>query len=288
LRVLQPVGVGGDTTPEYLDPLALPEQALELAPLLADFVLQLTGWDELRVPDLRAEFPFHAALEHASRRRGLPVQVLPVSQLCYVTLPESWPAYLASLSGDRRQKLKWMRKKFMELPGARFYALAERERLDAVIDRLIELHHMRWHGRGTQAFSSSAYLNFHRDVMHGFWDAGHLRLYCLEVDGAIAMIFYCYSLGGIIYHMQTGFDPAWSKSSPGHVMIGCLIENAISEGARGFDMLAGQNAFKLNYAREVRATRTVVVARSWKARLTFTARAIRTRLRRGPPAPAAD
>ncbi len=277
LRVLRPVGTGGDTTPDYLDPLMLPSHSDVLPNELARFVAECTGpWDELLMSDLRAQGPLRGALEVACAARGWPTMTSRSAQISYVSLPPTWDEYLQSVSRERRYKIRSARRKFEEAPGARFYVWSDGDRLDEAIDRLVELHHLRWKDRGERhAFSSNAYRDFHRALMHAFWQRGRLTLYCLELGGRIAMMFYCYRLRDVTYHFQTGFDPAISRLRPGHVMMGYLIEQAIASGDREFDMLRGQYDFKADYASGTRETYSIAAARSNLARLARRARVAR-------------
>jgi CelD/BcsL family acetyltransferase involved in cellulose biosynthesis len=280
LRILQQVGAGGDTVPDYLDPPMRASHAQRLSAELATFVVQaIGGWDELRMCDLRAHLPFTTALEGACRARGWPTTVSPSARISYLPLPPTWEEYLKSVSRERRYKIRSIRRKFEELPGARFYAWSDGTRLDAAIDRLIELHRLRWQDRSERhAFSSEAYRGFHRELMHAFWQRGWLVLYCLEIEGRIVMMFYCYRLRGVTYHFQTGFDPAWARSRPGHVMMGYLVESEIAGGGSEFDMLRGQYDFKDDYARDTRQTLTVAAARTRPARWVGLARDLRADL----------
>lgn len=61
---------------------------------------------------------------------------------------------------------------------------------------------------------------------------------------------------------QSGFDPAWSRHSPGLLLVAHTIRQAIEEGAEEYDMLLGDEAYKARFRPEHRAVRTVVVTPS--------------------------
>ena len=118
---------------------------------------------------------------------------------------------------------------------------------------------------------------------------GWLRLYCLELDGVIAAITYCYRFRNRVFLMQAGFDPKLAKSNPGKALLSYALEHAIGEGNEVFDFLKGEHRYKDELATGHRETRGVRVFRNtlggiayrlrrvvlplWKARL----------LRRAPP-----
>jgi CelD/BcsL family acetyltransferase involved in cellulose biosynthesis len=139
----------------------------------------------------------------------------------------------------------------MRETGARFVVWDNAATLDLAIDRLIELHAMRWEGRTERhAFSSTAYVGFHREVMHEMFARQMLRLYALEVAGTVVAMLYCYRFRDGIYYFQGGFDPGLSKLSPGSVLLGLSIESAIAEGCKVFDMLRGMHDYKAQWARQ--------------------------------------
>ena len=103
---------------------------------------------------------------------------------------------------------------------------------------------------------------------------GWLRLYCLEVDGEIAAMIYCYRFRNGIYCMQTGFDPDLGKLKIGNVLLGHAFEHAIGEGNSVFDFLRGDHDYKDQLASEHRETRIVAVFRATPAALVYRLRKV--------------
>lgn len=255
VRVLRFLGVGGDTSPDDLDVLLHPEAAEDIARALASAVRGELGgdWDVLALTDMAENSVWRQALCRVCGD-GMVEQGISAS-ISYLTLPESWERYLEGLHRDRRYALRQTRRRLEAQPGARFFLWDDSARLDEAIDRLIDLHHLRWQGRGEEyAFSSPEYVNFHRRVMHAYQEKGWLRLYCLEVGGVIIAMYYCYRFRNRIYYFQGGFDPAVAKLRPGLVLMGAAIEHAIGEGNEVFDMLRGEYEYKTQWAKQRRTT----------------------------------
>jgi CelD/BcsL family acetyltransferase involved in cellulose biosynthesis len=147
VRKLRLVGTGGDTSPEYLGPLLHPRVGPAVARTLVDFVLgKLDGWDVLQLTDLAPSHAFCAELAEGCRRRGLAMRQGVSAQMRYIELPGSWEDYLAHLSHKQRKNARRQRRLFEQQPEARFFLWTDEDRLDAGIQRLIELHHLRWEG----------------------------------------------------------------------------------------------------------------------------------------------
>ena len=76
------------------------------------------------------------------------------------------------------------------------------------------------------SFASPEYVGFHRAVMAACLARNRLRLYCLELGGQPAAMYYFYKFRDAVYLMQSGFDPDLSAVKPGQVLLGHIVEHA--------------------------------------------------------------
>jgi CelD/BcsL family acetyltransferase involved in cellulose biosynthesis len=256
VRVLRFVGSGGDTFPDDLGPLLARGREAEIGRALAETIAKMPGWDVLLLEDMDPRCPFTAELEAALRRARLPSESGRSQRIAYIDLPATWEAWLASLHRDRRYRIKNIRKKLLAAhPDARFFVWSDPSTIDAGIDRLVHLHHKRWSQAGqTHAFSTDAYVGFHRAVMKACLAKDRLRLYCLELGGQVVAMFYFYRFRDRVYLMQSGFDPDFGNVKPGQVLLGYIIENAISEKFTVLDFLRGDHRYKDELASGERET----------------------------------
>ncbi len=262
VNLLRFLGAGGETAPDYLDPLLAPDAEETAAGTLVEAALELEGWDLLSLGDMDAQSVFARVLRDALARRGLPTRTGVSARISYVALPESWDAYLNTLGRDRRYTVRNTRRKLEREPGARFFVWDGTARLDDAVDRLVSLHHRRWQEKNEQhAFATPSYVAFHREVMHACATRDWLRLYCLERAGEIIAMYYCYRYRGGVFYFQGGFDPAYEKLRPGLCLMGYAIEQAIAEGNSVFDMLRGEYDYKKQWAKEIRETSYVMAYR---------------------------
>ena len=287
VRLLRFVGTGADTHPDDLGPMLAPGREEAVARKLAAAALSFGDADVVLLTDIDAQSAFQRALEQAAAERGR-TRLGGVSQrIAYTELPRSWPEFLKSLSSDRRSRLKSARRKAAEGRALRFFVWQDGARLDQAVDRLVELHRSRWReAGGSESFATREYVEFHRHIMKAALPRGWLRLYCLELDGEIAAITYCYRFRNRVYLMQAGFDPARAKLNPGKVLLSYALEHAIEEGNQVFDFLRGEHRYKDELATGHRNTLCLRVFRhtlgafayrlrriwapTWKARLLGT------------------
>ncbi len=165
----------------------------------------------------------------------------------------SFDAYLGSLGPNHRYNFKRrLRNLTRDYDVGIRYARSDEERREALSD-VVNLHLQRWTPRGgSDAFDGSDLLAFHDDFSDLAQKRGWLRLMVITLDGRPAAAFYGFRYGHRFYFYQSGFDPAFVRSSVGLVMIGLTIRDAIGEGATEYDMLHGDESYKFLWAKTVR------------------------------------
>lgn len=258
VRLLRFVGTGGDTHPDDLGPVLAAGTENAAAAALACAALTLPGVDVWLFSDIDPRSPFPAALGAAARQAGRPLAAGESERIAFVRLPGTWARFLEPLGRERRWRLRRTRRRLHERHRARFFVWDDPAGLDAAVARLAELHRLRWaQAGGTQSFASPTYIEFHRSVIRSFLPRGWLRLYCLEVDGEIGAMLYCYRFRRRVYLMQSGFDPKLARFGVGKVLLGHAIEHAIAEQNEVFDFLRGEHRYKEELATGHRQTSCV-------------------------------
>ncbi len=272
VRTLRFVGNGGDTAPDDLGPILAPGQEGRVAEALGRAALQVEGWDVLHLPDMNPACAFTTTIAKAANVAQLETLEGRSERIAYMPLPTTWESFLESLSNHRRKRIRYLRKRFASTHAARFFVCQDEARLDEVFERLVHLHHTRWKEQSS-AFTSPEYLGFHRGVIKACMPHDRIRLYCLELGGQIMAVQYCYRFRNAVYVMQTGYDPAYSDA--GQVLLGYMVESAISEGNAILDFLRGEHAYKEQYPSSERETVFVTALRdspggwAYRARLMY-------------------
>jgi CelD/BcsL family acetyltransferase involved in cellulose biosynthesis len=273
VSLLRFVGTGGDTHPDDLGPVLSGERERETARALARAAARLSDGDVMLLSDLDPESPFAEEIEHAARGARRTVRTGRTERIVFIDLPESWESLLGSLSANRRAELRRARRRLASAHSYRFFVWDDAARLDAAAETLAELHRRRWQAAGgSESFASAQYLDFHRAIIRSSFARGWLRLYCLEIDGGLAAMTYCYRFRKRVFVMQGGFDPAWAAWKPGTVLLSHAIEHAIGEGNEVFDFLRGEHRYKDHLANGSRETVYVTAFRRNLAALAFALR----------------
>ncbi len=197
--------------------------------------------------------------------------VRPSSPLLSMAIPPGWksevkfqePCPVMSLgNGTARpedvipapmfQKLAYYRRRLGRMGRARFEPVGATG-LEEALESLFQLHERRWGERGQQGVLNNPRVKaFHREVVRETGRAGTLRLHLLRVGERVAGVLYGFYDGRWAYYYLSGFAPEFAKLSPGVLMIGHAIEEAIREGAREFDFLRGREPYKYTWGAKER------------------------------------
>jgi CelD/BcsL family acetyltransferase involved in cellulose biosynthesis len=246
---------------DYLDILVEDGLARESAEsLFTHLAADCSDWDEGDFQELRT----CSLLFQSGTVSGYATDVQP-QQPCPVL---SLPANAADL--PRRMSPRLYRNvhrylRTMARQGTVQIDRADDRNLEELLSALIRLHEARWRTRKTAGVLCDPNVQqFHRTAARGLLSRGALRLYALRLDGRIIGGYYGFQHAGRAYAYLGGFDPDFEKYSPGTVLIGHAIEEAIREHADEFDFLRGCEPYKyawgatdrLNYRKTLTLQRT--------------------------------
>ncbi|RWN00839.1 MAG: GNAT family N-acetyltransferase [Mesorhizobium sp.] len=249
LRLL-PIGI---SLSDYLDILCAPKFEEAVGILIAETVLSLE-WSQWILPDLSSEAAsLELLLPDIDESRSTGHAACPVLALAGdETLAGCVPA-------RRRRQLR------RALRAAQRRGRVTINRAEAApeifLGQLIRLHDARWAGQGGGVLTQSA-IEFHRNALPRL-AASHLaRCWLMEIDGAVVGAYYGFHHHDRAYAYLGGFDPAYASESPGAILIGKAIAEAVQDGAREFDFLRGRESYKYSWGAKDRWTIQRVWTRS--------------------------
>ncbi|MER8424671.1 GNAT family N-acetyltransferase [Mesorhizobium sp. M1403] len=248
---LLPLGI---SLSDYLDVLCLPEITEPVGAVIAGSVLSI-GWSQWILPDLPAGGA-GLAIRHAALETSQAVG----DAACPVLSLTGDETLLSCVPARRRRQLR------------RAHRAASRRGRVAIepvlsdpqtfLDHLIRLHRARWAGNGDGVLSDSRVEEFHRQALPLLAAQALARCWLVAIDGAIVGAYYGFHHRGRAYAYLGGFDPAYAEESPGALLIGQAIRQAICEGAEEFDFLRGQEAYKYSWGAVDRWTMRKIWTRS--------------------------
>ena len=228
--------------------------------------------DLLLEPDAPPDAPrrlLHAALT-AAKRDGVTACDLtclpPASPLRDITPPPGWqetahwgepcavltlPAAGAGLEAvvpkGKRRDLRLARNRAARA-GGWTTETAGPETLPALLEQLIRLHQDRWRDTGSGIFADPCVAAFHRAAAPGLLARGLLRIDALRLGGRIAAAYYLLvdRAGRMLFYLS-GYERAHAHESPGTILLGAVIEQAMREGWRELHFLRGDESYKYDW-----------------------------------------
>jgi CelD/BcsL family acetyltransferase involved in cellulose biosynthesis len=147
----------------------------------------------------------------------------------YVAIGETtWDAFESGLPRKLRSGLRRRRRRLEEEGRLTLEVFDGRERLDELLEEGFRVEGSGWKG-ATSINSDPAKRRFYTEVAR--WAAEHswLRLYFLRLDGRTLAFDYCLECNKTLYGLTTGYDPAYSRFSPGKVLRYLMLARAFSE-----------------------------------------------------------
>jgi CelD/BcsL family acetyltransferase involved in cellulose biosynthesis len=181
-----------------------------------------------------------------------------------VELPETWEAYLKSLSPKERGKVGNRLRRLQSRFPTRFYKCSTPSELPACLENLFRLHQKRWETREEPgSFASAERRRFYYDMADQFLSRNWLELWLFELNGITVAAQYGFRYGKTVYSLQEGFDPDFSSDSVGYVLRSYALREFIEFGVRRYEFLAGQNESKLRWGGTTGNYLNIHLARPW-------------------------
>jgi CelD/BcsL family acetyltransferase involved in cellulose biosynthesis len=116
--------------------------------------------------------------------------------------------------------------------------------VDEVLDLFVALHQARWRSRGGDGVLDEDLVRFHRRVARRASESGLLALSALFVGDRAAAAAYGFQSKETAFFYLSGLDPELERLSPGTVLLGNWMEQAVADGVRRFDFLRGDENYK--------------------------------------------
>lgn len=169
-----------------------------------------------------------------------------------------WDAYLASLSKNRRKKIRrWQRDWFDTGRATVRFVQTEAER-QALWPTLVDLHGERRRAMGEEGvFDQPTFNRFHELASKRLLADGQLYFAVLEIDGAPAAIEYALQDEHCMYAYQGGISIPGLALDAGHLSVLAMFRAAMATGRTRFDLLRGAEPYKMSWGAERRGSRTL-------------------------------
>jgi CelD/BcsL family acetyltransferase involved in cellulose biosynthesis len=272
--------VGCDHSVTTCGPVIQPNRMAEIMRLVIDHLDRSFRWDLLHFGPLPGYYRRRSDLTEALGCHPSVAEVAASGEdgpHIVFDLPESYEAYLASLSGNERSNIRSREKRLKKNHTPRTVVIAPEE-VDGAFAQFVKQHQVQWRqqrklGHFGDWPASEAY---HHEMAVTQARHGRLLLLQHDVDGMNLGYQYNYRFGSRVHWILTSrtLDPKWDWCSPGRLLHSATVKAAIDAGATQIDAMRGLYDYKLRLGGKVLQLQSVAAihrgfgswARVWAAR----------------------
>lgn len=178
------------------------------------------------------------------------LRLIPRLEAPVLDLAGGWDAvYRNKTSSKTRNLHRRRRRQLAELGRLEVSVARTREELEPALEEAFLVHARRWEGRPDRSeLTTPIGLGFNRSVLAALAEYDVPRIVTLRLDGRAIAFHYYFAFCGRMYVYHLGFDPSFSRFSPGLLNTLDTIEAASAEGLERVEFLGGAERYKLDLA----------------------------------------
>jgi CelD/BcsL family acetyltransferase involved in cellulose biosynthesis len=189
-----------------------------------------------RVP---ADSPTIAALKQAFKWRGI-VTTRPANGTPYIDVDASWCEPETKFNAGRRSDFRRAQRHAEKLGGCTFevHEQVDAVTLDSLLDEAYDVEARSWKGDlGTALSVDEKRGPFFRRFAHMAMQAGILRLAFMRVAGKAIGMQIAVEWHQRLWLVKIGYDPAYSKCSPGHLLMLHTLGYSARRGLQSYEFM---------------------------------------------------
>ena len=237
-RRLIPVGAGES---DYCDALIDPTSPDAAGRLMTALLAAADGCDEVLLPDLRVGSPLLGPVPDGWIVEDAQSEICPV-----LALPDMGPL-LPALTKSQRRKVVHDRHRANHAGGV-IEAVAGAADIDEALDGLFSLHAARWAAAGQPGVLADPRVQaLHRAAAPALAAAGLLRLVTVRFERRLVAVLLGFADASRGYSYINGVAADVPGQSFGSMAFATLIERAVTDGAREFHFLRGEEGYKYQW-----------------------------------------
>jgi CelD/BcsL family acetyltransferase involved in cellulose biosynthesis len=240
-RKLLPLGAG---ITDYFDALVEPDLPPAAADAMLRAALDSISEDGITSCDL-SDIPPDATLRELQAPSGWRMVRGDVDSCPVLAVPNDTKDLRAVVPSRTLRKLRMNRHR-AERMGGWTIETATSDTLPGLLEDMFYLHEARWLAVGHVGVLSDPRIRaFHKVASAALLSIGALRLQVLRIGNRAAAACYALLAGDdrLLFYLS-GFDPAFAFESPGTILLGAIVEQALVGGRRELHFLRGREAYK--------------------------------------------
>jgi CelD/BcsL family acetyltransferase involved in cellulose biosynthesis len=202
------------------------------------------GIDIINLPMVRQDSALHRFLLRPKRLSRGERRVIGVARLMQY---RTWAEYRGTLADSFRKRQDYDRRRLLKAGDTKFFSAPDNPSGAAYVQTMLAWKN-QWAARvgAVGDFFKEPYQNFLRKIAADPSFGQSFRVFVLTLNGeAIAVNLVAISTG-VVVGMQTAYDPAYAKYTPGSLLLEYVLEWAF-ENRRNLDFGSGDSKYKSNW-----------------------------------------
>lgn len=228
-------------------------------------------WDLIDLRDLRDTGGSIARITSALTRANLPFRLLPEEERCpFMLIDGPWSEILSRRSASTRHAFRNRQSRLdrMSAEGLRMRIIHSPQDEPDLLKKMIAIEAQKHVGGEL----SPPFLGLFGDVFVELFDKlgpqGWISVGVMELDDRLLGWHLLFRCGGKLWGYLTAYDHAFSRLSPGTMLVPTIIDYGFSHGFTEYDYLSGEESYKMQWTTGFHHTyRLLVWNRRWTSRL---------------------
>ena len=270
VRKVEFLGTEGD----YNDLVLGNDPTAQTEAIVNSFAQSQNEWDLVDLRDLRDAGNGLALIEGALSREGLSYRVLPEKDRCpYLLIDASWSVMLNRLSRRERQHFRTQQSRLerMRTEGLRLRIIENPHKEPGLLEKLFALETQKHvHGRLSPPFIAK-YPEVFQSLFDTLGPRGWFYIALMELGERPLAWQLGFRCGKRLWGFHTAYDQAYSRLSPGTMLVPALLDYGFSHGYEEYDFLRGEESYKMRWATGFHQNYRLLI---WGRRWTSRARAL--------------
>jgi CelD/BcsL family acetyltransferase involved in cellulose biosynthesis len=229
------------------------EALLEAIFLAAD---RVGGWDIFQLNKMPGDSAnFESLTAVLQRRPGPPPSLRTFSTAPYVSIKTSWEDYWLGLNKRfRTDSERQLRRLEREKGTISYHEPTDLEELNHYLELLIRWHLVRRNKiKGDYSlFEDATKIEFYKDLARRFFSTGWLSMVGMRSGAETVAVDFGFNYGGKYFGGIPTFSEAYSRYSPGRLLLIHLVEESFDKGFKEFDMCYGDEDYKFSFNPQTR------------------------------------
>ncbi|HEV2339857.1 MAG TPA: GNAT family N-acetyltransferase [Patescibacteria group bacterium] len=224
----------GEEVTDFGDILFAKNEQVELIWKTILGYFQQAGFNKIQLDYIREDSQTYAFF---ANKPGATVTQQEVSP--YITLPDTWNAYIATLSRKDRHELKRKIKRLEEQSAFKF---CTKDTVDSEFVEFIRLHKLS--NANKEIFMSEQMQSFFQKILRAEKNDWETHLCSLTIDKKHVASVFLFKNNEYMLLYNSGYDPEYRNLSVGLLIQAFLIKKAIEQKKKVYDFLRGNERYK--------------------------------------------